>query len=479
MTSALPEGSYPARGLSPDAGELPREPVHRGMMFVTAAMAMFMISVNSSIVATALDTLRHALNTSVNWVGWTITAYGLAMLVMLPITGKLADRYGRRRVFLASAIGFTAASLACGFADDIYTLIVLRAIQAAAGAGFTPAAAGLFAEHFGSSRDRAISLYGSIFSIGAMTGPIFGGLFVTHLSWRDIFFINVPIGITVIIFSVIYIPRDKRHPEVVRSRPDVFGAVLLGVGLAAAMLAASIVGEADTLHTTMAWALPLAGVAAVALVWFFRHILHRQNPFILPRLIHGPGFGPVNAISALFGGAAIGAISLVPLYAANRYGITALIAGTLLIAQGAADGIFTTTSALALRRTGYRLPMYTGAGAIMLGLALLAAAPPAGTAPVLWLAGSTFLIGIGTGTLGPSSRNAGLQLAPEHTAMISALRMMEWQIGSIAMVSISTAAMTGSSAPAVTQAWIYLTTAILLVAALPLIHRVHNHYGAW
>lgn len=455
----------------------PARRVHVGLMFATAAVAMFMTSVNASIVATALDTLQRSLGTSVNWAGWTITAYALVMLVMLPVAGRLADRYGRRRVFVWSAVAFTAGSLACGFAPNIGMLIVLRRVQAAGGAGFTPAATGLFTEYFGRNRDRAVSLYGSIYSVGAMTGPVFGGLFVAHLSWRDIFFVNVPVGVVVIALALWCIPKDRGRAG--GARFDTAGALVLGVGLVAGMLAASALGEQQPAAARAALATPLAAVCVWAFVWFFRHIRRTPHPFITPRLITGRGFGPINIVTTVFGGTAMGAIALVPLYAANRYGIVAIVAGALLVAQGAADGVFTVASALLLRRTGYRLPLYVGSAAVIVGLALLGVGAVGGVAPVAWLAGAAVFIGVGTGMLGPTCRNAGLELAPQSAAMVAALRSMEWQIGSIVMVSVSTAVMTAAATPASAQAWAYVVAAVVLACAIPLIHRVRDHHGAW
>ncbi|MGH9077922.1 MAG: MFS transporter, partial [Acidimicrobiales bacterium] len=157
-----------------------------------------MMSIDATIVATVLEALQRGLHTSVNWAGWTITAYSFGFVLMLPISGKLSERYGRRRVFLGSVIAFTVASLCCGLADNIFVLVVLRALQAIGGAGFTPSATGIIVDYFGDARDRAVSLFGSIFPIGAMIGPIFGGLFVTYWTWRGVFFVNVPIGAAVI-----------------------------------------------------------------------------------------------------------------------------------------------------------------------------------------------------------------------------------------------------------------------------------------
>src|SRR5699024_1279532 len=159
--------------------ETQEQPVRRLLVFCIIALALMMMAVDGTIVATALDAIKTGLDTSVNWVGWTITAYAFGFVVMLPISGKLSARYGNRKVFLGSVIAFTTASLLCGLASNIYMLIVLRALQAAGGAGFTPAATGIIVQHFGDARDRAVGMFGSMFPLGAMIGPILGGLFVT------------------------------------------------------------------------------------------------------------------------------------------------------------------------------------------------------------------------------------------------------------------------------------------------------------
>src|SRR5690606_10299676 len=142
-------------------------------------------------------------------------------VVMLPVSGRLSERYGRRRVFLGSVVVFTAASLFCGLANDISLLIPLRALQAAGGAGFTPSATGIVVDYVGDARDRAVSLFGSICPGGALIGPIFGGLIVSYLSWRFVFFVNVPIGLAIVMLSLRYIPRDPPHPENERVRTDI------------------------------------------------------------------------------------------------------------------------------------------------------------------------------------------------------------------------------------------------------------------
>jgi MFS family permease len=136
-------------------------------------------------------------------------------------------------------------------------------------------------------------------------------------------------------------------------------------------------------------------------------------------------------------------------------------------------------AALVLRRTGHRPPIYVGGTAIAIGIVLLALSPVAGIPPYAWLAGSAFLVGAGRGVVNPASRNAGLQLAPEHSSTLAALRTMCLQIGSITTIAIATAIIASSNDPGRIQAWVYVAAALLLVAALPLIAFVPEHHGSW
>lgn len=453
-------------------------PVHRGLIFAIVALALLMMSIDSTIVATALHSLRRGLHTSIDWAGWTITAYSFGFVLILPVSGKLSEQYGCRRVFLGSIVAFTIASLCCGLADNIYVLIALRGLQAAGGAGFTPSATEIIVDHFGDARDRAVGLFGSIFSIGAMIGPIFGGLFVSYWTWRGIFLVNVPIGIAVIVLALYYVPRDQSQKGRSHPRMDVTGMMLLGGGLLSGMLAVSYLAERNAKAWSPEFAIPLA-IAFVALWMFFRHINRSASPFIAPRLITGPSFSAVNLVNGLYGGVTSGVIALIPLYATNRYGINALGSGALLMAQGAAAIVLSIAATFALRRTGYRLPLYVGALVIATGMVLLTLSPIAGIPPYVWLAASAFLVGVGRGTNNPASRNAGLQLAPEQSSTIAALRTMCMQIGTIITISIDTAILARSHDPGSVQAWLFAVGAAVYVAALPLISRVPEHRGSW
>jgi EmrB/QacA subfamily drug resistance transporter len=450
---------------------------HRVAIFSVVAMALLMSSLDGTIVATALHAIQHGLNASLNWTGWVITAYSVGLVLALSLAGKLSGRFGRRRFFIASVVVFTGTSLCCGLADNIYLLIALRAVQAAGGAGFTPSATAIITGNFGQARDKAVGLFGSIFPIGSMIGPIFGGLFVSYWTWRGIFFVNVPIGILLIIFCLRYVPRDPERDGHARRPVDLTGMVLLGAGVLALMLGISYLGEAGASASSPLFIAPaIAGLLGLA--WFGRHIRRVQDPFIAPLLIAGRGFGAVNVINILYGGAVAGMLALVPLYAVDRYRISALGSGTLLTAEGIAVITLSSLAAMGLRRTGYRWPLYIGSACIAIGMAGLAIRP-AGLSPYAWLAMTACVIGIGTGFSSPASRNAGLQLAPDQSAALAALRSTGRQVGQIAAVSITTTIIAQSASPGQLQGKVFVAFAVLLVACLPVISRVPEHRGSW
>jgi EmrB/QacA subfamily drug resistance transporter len=447
-------------------------------IFAVVAMALLMSSLDGTIVATALHAIQHGLGSSINWTSWVITAYSVGQVLAYPLAGKLSDRVGRRRFFFLSVVVFAAASLCAGLADSIYLLIALRAVQAAGGAGFTPSATGIITEHFGSARDKAVGLFGSIFPIGSMIGPIFGGLFVSYWSWRGIFFVNVPIGIVLLLLGLHYVPRDRARPDGAARRPmDLTGMVLLGVGALALMLGISYLGEAGASASSLLFIAPMAaGLLGLAL--FARHIRRSPDPFIAPQFIAGRGFGAVNVINVLYGGAVAGLLALVPLYAVNRYGISTLGSGTVLTAEGVAVIVMSSLAAMALRRTGYRQPLYVGSVVMAIGFAGLALRP-VWLSPYAWLAVAGSLIGLGGGWSSPASRNACLQLVPDQSPALAALRSMGRQVGQIVAVSVTATIIAQSASPGDLEAEVFVVFALLLVVCLPVIARVPEHRGSW
>lgn len=450
---------------------------HPRTMFAVVVVALMMSALDSTIVATALHSLQQGLNASITLVGWTITAYSLGRVLLLPVAAKLTMRYGPRRVFLVSVSLFTAASLFCGLATSIYLLVGLRLIQAVGGAGFTPTATKIVVDHFGPSRDKAVGIFGSAFTTGALIGPLLGGLIVASWSWRGVFLVNVPLGIALIPLCLRYVPADGPRQPGQRTSLDIPGVVLLGSGLLAAMIGLAYLGD-----TPPGWALPCGvalAVSVIALAAFTWHVERVRDPLIPPRLIHGRGFGAVNLICVVYSGFGGGMVALIPLYAANRYGFGAFESGTLLAAQAVGAIALSTAGAFLLRRTGYRLPLYSAAVLVALGVVMIAITP-LGLPTYAWLATGAGLIGIGIGWSSPASRNAGLQLVPGQAASIAVLRSTAIQVGSITAVSVTTAIIAHAADPGSAQAWVYAIYAgVLLFIGLPSASRILEHKGAW
>lgn len=444
----------------------------RHLVFAVVAIALFMASIDQTIVATALGAIQDDLRAELTWSGWTLTIYSLGQIIAMPLAGRLGDHFGRKRVFVVAICVFTAASLACGFAQNIYMLVALRAVQALGGGAFLPTATGIIGEQYGRQRDRAIGMFTSIFPIGGILGPILGGVIVSYSSWRTIFLVNVPIGILIVCLGVRLISETERRPA---ARTD-----FLGLGLLATLMLTAMYGMTNLdLGLTSPWFLVPELCAVAAATLFVRHTVRHRAPFIPLMLLRGRGFGAMNLLNLLFGGAAIGFGSLVPLYAHDRYHLDPLSAGTLLTARGAGMICIAALVVLALRRLGTRVPMIVGFGTLVVVFALMAMAPPAGLSGYVWLMIAAAVTGLGMGMGVPATNNAGLQLAPDQIASIAGLRGMFRQSGAIIAVSVMTAVMAGSANPAMTQAHGFLVLAALLTAAIPLVFAIPDHRGRW
>src|SRR3954454_11917546 len=195
--SAVSRGSHP-RGALPMPTINRFVPEQRWIFFGLAGLTLLMFSIDSTIVAVALPTLIADLHTSLVWAGWTLNAYARTQTVMMPLVGKLAEQFGQMRVFLVCVFLFTLGSLLCGLAPNVYVLIACRVLQALGGGGFLPSCTGIVAEQFPETRSRMVGLFASIFPIGGILGPNLGGAIIEHFGWREIFLINVPIGILVV-----------------------------------------------------------------------------------------------------------------------------------------------------------------------------------------------------------------------------------------------------------------------------------------
>lgn len=452
---AEPAAGAPER---PPAGEA--QDRRRFVIFATASSAILMVSIDGTIVATALHTLTRELHTSLTWSTWTITVYQLGQIVSLPIAGRLSDSLGRRRMFLAYVAVFTVSSLLAGLATNIYLLIALRFTQALGGGGLMPSTMGVVADLFTEDRDRWLGLVTSFFPIGALLGPTLGGFIVTYSTWRAIFFINVPVGAVVLLLLWALLPRARAVPV----RIDVPGAALLGAALVTVMFGLNQFADRGV-RSPLPWS--LLAVAGVLVGAFLAHERRAEQAILPPPLLRRRAFAVVNTINVVYGAAAFGIFTLVPLYAQLAYGFTALAAGSLLSVRAIGMAGLSVTSSMLLRRVGYRAPMVVGFLVLATGLTLISL-PPA-TGPYTWLGISALICGIGVGIAGPPSNNAAVQLMPDQVAAISGLRAMFRQTGGIIAITLTAVVVGSGPGEAQALARVFLVFAVLTVLLVPLI----------
>src|ERR1700734_537321 len=376
-------------GLEAPSAEEPGPSRH--LIFGIVAVGLFMSSIDSTIVATALSAIHASLRATINWAGWTLTVYSLGMVIVLPIAGKISDELGRRRLFFCAAVLFTLASVLCGLSTNIYLRVRFMAIQAIGRGSLQPSAAGIVAEHYGKDRDRAIGLFGTIASGGQVLGPVIGGGLVGYLSWRWIFFVNVPIGIVLLGALVKFVPDS---PRTTRNRTDIRGLVLMGLFILAANFGITSIGNRNTSVYDPAFLVPEI-IALVALFLFIRHTRRSAEPFIPMRLLRAKGFAVMNSLNLLWGVVGFGLASLAPLYAEDRYHLAPLSAGTLLAARGVGAIVVGAAAAMALRRTGYRMPLAVGFLVVAIGTAAMAISPRLGLSPYVWLSIGARITGLG------------------------------------------------------------------------------------
>lgn len=435
-------------------------------IFAIASIALFMSSLDGTIVATGLPTLRRALHAGINWASWTMTAYQLGLVIAMPVAGRIADQLGRKRVFVGAAVLFTVSSLLCGLASNIGEMIGLRMLQAAGGAAFMPAASGIVMDIFGDKRQRALGLFSSIFPLGALAGPVAGGIILATWSWRGVFLVNVPIGILFTTLAWRYLPSSPAQG----GRADILGALLMGVSLLGVMLSITDLGNRGaTVASPLCW-LPLA--LGVACGWaFLRRCQQAAQPLVPVRLLKAKAFAAMNAINLTWGACAIGFGSLVPLFAEERYGFTPLASGTLLTSRAVGEVFVAFFASMLIHRTGYRAPIVVGILLIGAGLAMIATQPVV-LSPYVWLALGATVSGLGTGLSAPAANNASIELAPDDIGAITGLRGAARQGGAIIAVALTTsiAAHGGNEVASLGNAFFVL--AALLVAVAPMVLMV-------
>ena len=452
-----------------------KRPPSKWFVFAIVSMALMMGSIDQTIVATALHKLHQELGAPISWTSWTITGYSLGVVVALPIMGRYADQFGRKRVFLLMVVVFTGASLVCGMAVNIYMLLVARVVQSIGGGAFMPVAIGIVSDRFESDRDRAIGMFTSIFPIGSLIGPVLGGSIIDAWSWRGIFLINVPIGALLLILGRRYLPAS---PPKETPHADVIGAALLGTTLIAMMYGITVLGGVHASFASPNF-LIAESISAVLLVLFYRHARSIEHPIIPIHILKKLSFAKMNYIALVYGGGMIGFSSLVPLYAQDRYHFSSLEAGTVLTARAVGSIAVAGATSFLLRRIGYRWPMLVGFTACAFGIVMLSVGSH-WSSDYAWIAVGAMIMGLGGGMASPASNNALLSQAPEEIAALSGLRGMFRQCGGIIAISVITALASRSVDPAATMSHAFFAFGIFLLATtIPIVLTIPQHRGTW
>jgi MFS family permease len=444
------------------------------VLFSIVSIALTMASIDQTIVSIALPTIHVELHAPINWTSWVISAYALGLVIAMPLAGRTSDLYGRKQVFIASIILFTLTSLLCGSVTSIYELIPLRTLQALGGGAFLPSAVGIISDAFGEDRDRAIGMTSSILPIGGLIAPGLGGLFIHYWTWRGIFWINVPIGITLLFLALRHIPTSPKKDT---ASTDFVGVGFLAVTLLGAMAAITILGDGGT--ALWSWrVLSSLGVALAGFVLLIRRSRRIMTPLIPRGLVAGRGFLVMNLLNFMFGCFLLGLGSLLPLYAEDRYHLGALDAATLLTGRAIGLIALAVAASYVLRRTGHRLLIAVGLMGIFVGTLLLSLAPR-GMSPYWWLSLGGLISGGAFGLAAPAINNASLSRAPQHVGAITGLRGLFRQMGTIVGVTVPTAILARSAHPGVALGEVYFVSAVVFALSILTIGRVPEHEGSW
>jgi EmrB/QacA subfamily drug resistance transporter len=355
-------------GVSPAAAVAPPERRHPVLIVFTGLMlVLLMAALDQTIVATALPTIVGDLG-GLNHISWVVTAYLLAQTAVTPIYGKLGDLYGRKIVLQFALVIFLIGSALCGAAQSMTELIAFRAVQGLGGGGLmvsTMAAVGDVVP----PRDRGKyqGLFGAVFGVASVIGPLLGGFFTTNLTWRWIFYVNLPIG--VVAFGVLAATLPSVREEV-HHRVDYVGAALLAAGLSAIVLVLTLGG------TSYKWGSPfiviLGGAAVVLLILFVRVERGAAEPVLPPRLFANRVFSVTSAIGLIVGFALFGSVTYLPLFLQVVNGASPTGSGLQILPLMAGLLVTSIASGQIISRTGVYKPFpIAGTGIMVIGLLLL------------------------------------------------------------------------------------------------------------
>ena len=382
-------------------------PLDRDTMVVAAVVLLgaVMSILDTTVVNVAIDHLAVAFNASLTTIQWVITGYTLALAAVIPVSGWAADRFGTKRIYMTSLVLFTLGSVAAGLSWSAESMIVFRVLQGIGGGLIMPTVMTIMTKKAGPHRmGRVMGVLGVPMLIAPIMGPILGGWLVADVSWRWIFFINVPIGIVAFILALIVLDRDQPQPA---HRLDWLGMLLLSPGLAV-----FIYGLAESssygFGSPRSWGPTAVGVLLIA-AWFV-HSWRTPEPLIDVRTFVHTRAGYAGTSFFLFAISVFGTMLLIPLYYQTVRGTSALQAGLMLAPGGFGAMLLMPVSGRLTDRHGPTWLPATGLPLVAIGLIPFAFV--GATTSYLLLCAGSFVQGLGMGLSMMPNMTAAMQAVP-------------------------------------------------------------------
>lgn len=452
-----------------DRPEGPAAPGRSLAPLLAVCAGYFMVILDVTVINVAVPVVGRELSASLTGIQWITDGYTLIFAGLLLTGGALGDRLGNRRIFCTGVVVFTAASLGCGLAPSTGTLVAARLLEGLGAALIVPGSLALLQQAYPSpaERSRAFGLWGSMAGIAASAGPLLGGLLVTTVGWRWVFFINLPVGCACLLLTLRSVPASARHPD----RPVDWPAQCALIAMVALLIA--VLNEAGRRGWTDPLILTGAGLCLLAAVAFVLREHRARTPVLPLRLLRSRPMSGGAAIGLLFNFAFYGMIFTASLYFQHQRGLTALRTGLALFPAVAMTMFASVLSGRLARRTGHRPLVVTG---MLLGAAGLAGWAAAGQSPdYLLLVAPMMAAGFGTSfALTGTTATVMSASADEYSGTASALFNTTRQIGSAAAVALGGSLLaaaagftTGLRTSMAIGAAAYLTAAVLALFCIP------------